>query len=54
MHNDRTIPFFNGKNVTQLFWYSLLDNEWEEQDFGLIHEDGTPRPAYHELSEMEY
>jgi hypothetical protein len=41
------IQYFKGK-VTQLFWYSLLDNAWEENDFGLIG-DGTPRLAYYEL-----
>jgi hypothetical protein len=46
------IQFFNGKNITHLFWYSLLDNPWEENDFGLIRGDGAPRLAYDELKEM--
>jgi hypothetical protein len=46
------LQYFSGKNVTKLFWYSLLDNDWEEHDFGLIHEDGTPRLAYDELRDM--
>jgi len=41
------LQYFKGK-VTQLFWYSLLDNAWEENGFGLIG-DGTPRLAYYEL-----
>jgi hypothetical protein len=41
------LQYFKGK-VTQLFWYSLLDNAWEENCFGLIG-DGTPRLAYYEL-----
>ena len=41
------LQYFKGK-VTQLFWYSLLDNAWEEKSFGLIG-DGAPRLAYYEL-----
>lgn len=41
------LQYFKGK-VTQLFWYSLLDNAWEENGFGLIG-DGAPRLAYYEL-----
>jgi hypothetical protein len=41
------LDYFKGKS-TKFFWYSLLDNAWEENDFGLIG-DGKPRPAYYEL-----
>ncbi len=41
------LKYFKGK-VTKLFWYSLLDNAWEENGFGLIH-DEAPRLAYYEL-----
>jgi hypothetical protein len=46
------LDYFEGK-VTRFFWYSLLDNAWEDsawenRSFGLIDE-GTPRLAYHEL-----
>jgi hypothetical protein len=41
------LNYFEGK-VAKFFWYSLLDNTWENQSFGLIDE-GTPRLAYYEL-----
>ncbi len=41
------LDYFKGK-VAKFFWYSLLDNTWEDQSFGLIDE-GTPRLAYYEL-----
>ena len=41
------LDYFNGK-VAKFFWYSLLDNAWEDKHFGLIDE-GTPRLAYYEL-----
>jgi len=41
------LQYFKGR-VTRLFWYSLLDNPWEEEHFGLIG-DGKPRLAYYEL-----
>lgn len=41
------LQFFEGK-VTRVFWYSLLDNAWEENGFGLIGNE-TPRLAYHVL-----
>jgi hypothetical protein len=41
------LRYFKGR-VTRLFWYSLLDNPWEEKHFGLIG-DGKPRLAYYEL-----
>ena len=44
--ND-ALDYFEGK-VTRFFWYSLLDNVWEDQSFGLIVE-GMPRLAYYEL-----
>jgi hypothetical protein len=45
------LGYFQGK-VTRLFWYSLLDNAWEENSFGLIGDDGTPRLAYYELQKQ--
>jgi len=45
MHD--ALAYFKGK-VARFFWYSLLDNTWEDQCFGLIDE-GTPRLAYYEL-----
>ena len=41
------LQFFQGK-VTRVFWYSLQDNAWEENCFGLIG-DETPRLAYQVL-----
>jgi hypothetical protein len=41
------LNYFEGK-VAKFFWYSLLDNAWEDKSFGLIDE-GTPRLAYYEL-----
>lgn len=41
------LDYFKGKAAT-FFWYSLLDNAWEDKRFGLIDE-GTPRLAYYEL-----
>jgi len=41
------LEYFEG-NVARFFWYSLLDNAWENQSFELIVE-GTPRLAYYEL-----
>ena len=41
------LDYFTGK-AAKFFWYSLLDNAWEDQSFGLIDE-GTPRLAYYEL-----
>ncbi len=41
------LGYFKGK-VAKFFWYSLLDNPWEHEHFGLINE-GTPRLAYYEL-----
>ena len=42
-----SIDYFKGK-ATKVFWYSLVDNAWEDKNFGLI--DGkTPRLAYYEL-----
>jgi hypothetical protein len=41
------LDYFNGK-VAKFFWYSLLDNAWEDKSFGLINE-GAPRLAYYEL-----
>jgi len=46
MHDS--LDYFEGK-VTMLFWYSLVDNAWEDKSFGLIDGDGTPRLAYYEL-----
>ena len=46
MHDS--LDYFEGK-VTMLFWYSLMDNAWEDKSFGLIDGDGTPRLAYYEL-----
>ena len=48
MHD--ALGYFQGK-VTRLFWYSLLDNAWEENSFGLIG-DGTPRLAYYVLQKQ--
>jgi hypothetical protein len=45
MHD--ALNYFEGK-VTRFFWYSLLDNAWENKSFGLI-DKGTSRLAYHEL-----
>ncbi len=45
MHD--ALAYFKGK-VARFFWYSLVDNAWEDQCFGLIDE-GTPRLAYYEL-----
>ena len=42
-----SIDYFKGK-VAKFFWYSLVDNDWEEHRFGLI-EGETPRLAYFEL-----
>ena len=48
MHD--ALPYFEGK-VAKVFWYSLMDNAWEDKRFGLI--DGeTPRPAYYELQKL--
>ena len=44
-----TIQYFYGK-VDRIFWYSLVDNPWEERHFGLIDENGAPRLAYYELN----
>jgi len=41
------LDFFEGK-AAKFFWYSLLDNDWEDKSFGLIDE-GTSRLAYYEL-----
>jgi len=41
------LDYFKG-NVAKFFWYSLLDNAWEDKSFGLI-DKGTPRLAYYEL-----
>jgi hypothetical protein len=46
MHDS--LDYFEGK-VTMLFWYSLVDNAWEDKSFGLINSDETPRLAYYEL-----
>ena len=46
-----TLGYFQGK-VTHLFWYSLTDNSWEENGFGLINHDGTARLAYQELKKL--
>jgi hypothetical protein len=45
--ND-SLDYFEGK-VTMFFWYSLVDNAWEDKSFGLINSDETPRLAYYEL-----
>ena len=45
------LQYFQGK-TTHLFWYSLLDNTWEENSFGLISHDGTPRLTYQELQKF--
>jgi hypothetical protein len=42
------LQYFNGK-VAKFFWYSLLDNAWDGQSFGLIGNGTTPRLAYYEL-----
>jgi hypothetical protein len=48
MHDS--LAYFEGK-VAKVFWYSLMDNAWEEERFGLI--DGeTPRLAYYELQKL--
>ena len=44
-----TLQYFKGK-VARLFWYSLSDNAWENDSFGLIG-DGKPRLAYYELQD---
>lgn len=41
------LQYFQGK-AAKLFWYSLIDNSWEQNRFGLIN-NGIPRLAYHEL-----
>ena len=41
------LNYFKGK-VAKFFWYSLLDNSWEDKSFGLI-DNRTPRLAYYEL-----
>jgi hypothetical protein len=46
MHDS--LDYFEEK-ATMLFWYSLVDNAWEDKSFGLINSDGTPRLAYYEL-----
>lgn len=46
MHDS--LDYFEGK-VTMFFWYSLVDNAWEDRSFGLIDGDETPRLAYYEL-----
>jgi hypothetical protein len=43
------LDYFEGK-VTRFFWYSLLDNAWEDKRFGLIDKE-TPRLAYYELKD---
>ena len=43
--------FFQGK-VTHMFWYSLEDNSWEPDNFGLIGQNGTQRLAYFELQKI--
>jgi hypothetical protein len=45
-----SLEYFKGK-VTLLFWYSLVDNAWEENGFGLI-DNGTPRLAYYILQKQ--
>ena len=46
MHDS--LDYFEGK-VAMFFWYSLVDNAWQDKSFGLIDADGTPRLAYYEL-----
>jgi hypothetical protein len=46
MHDS--LDYFKGK-VAMFFWYSLVDNAWEDKSFGLIDGYGTPRLAYYEL-----
>jgi hypothetical protein len=43
-----SLDYFGGK-VEKFFWYSLVDNAWEDMSFGLFNDDGTPRLAYYEL-----
>jgi hypothetical protein len=45
MHDS--LAYFEGK-ATMVFWYSLVDNAWEDKRFGLIN-GSTPRLAYYEL-----
>lgn len=42
-----SLKYFERK-VTVLFWYSLVDNDWEENGFGLIDNE-IPRLAYYEM-----
>ena len=44
----QALDFFQGR-VTNLFWYSLYDNSWEDKQFGLFDNVGRPRLAYEEL-----
>jgi hypothetical protein len=46
MHDS--LDYFEGK-VAMFFWYSLVDNTWEDRSFGLIDGNGTLRLAYYEL-----
>jgi hypothetical protein len=47
------LTFFGG-NVTAVFWYSLLDNSWEQeqsnpQSFGLFRNETTRRASFRAL-----
>jgi hypothetical protein len=53
---SEVILFFE-VNATKTFWYSLHDNQWEQnadnaQGFGLIEDNGTPRPGYNALEKL--
>lgn len=43
--------YFQGK-VTHMFWYSLTDNSFEKDNFGLIDQNGTRRLACFELQRV--